>query len=71
METADSSTSSLVIHVRRKLTRTREEFAHLAGVTVSTVNRWENGHVEPSRLARKSMQRLARHVGLVGDEQGD
>lgn len=64
MESADGNTSALVINVRRKLKLTQEEFAHLVGVTVSTVNRWENGHVEPSRLARKAMQRLARRVGI-------
>lgn len=66
MESVDGNTSALVISVRRKLKLTQEEFAHLVGVTVSTVNRWENGHVEPSRLARKAMQRLARRVGVIG-----
>jgi len=41
---------------------TQEEFAHAIGVTVSTVNRWENGHIEPSRLARKAMDGLAAQV---------
>ena len=45
--------------LRRRLKMTQEEFAHAIGVTVSTVNRWENGHIEPSRLARKAMEGLA------------
>ncbi len=52
--TLDSSISAL----RRRLKMTQEEFAHAIGVTVSTVNRWENGHIEPSRLARKAMEGL-------------
>jgi len=44
--------------LRRRLNMTQEEFAHAIGVTVSTVNRWENGHIEPSRLARKAMESL-------------
>ena len=44
--------------LRRRLKMTQEEFAHAIGVTVSTVNRWENGHIEPSRLARKAMEGL-------------
>lgn len=44
--------------LRRRLNMTQEEFAHAIGVTVSTVNRWENGHIEPSRLARKAMEGL-------------
>ena len=45
--------------LRRRLKMTQEEFAHAIGVTVSTVNRWENGHIEPSRLARKAIEGLA------------
>jgi putative transcriptional regulator len=44
--------------LRHRLNMTQEEFAHAIGVTVSTVNRWENGHIEPSRLARKAMETL-------------
>jgi putative transcriptional regulator len=44
--------------LRRRMKMTQEEFAHAIGVTVSTVNRWENGHIEPSRLARKAMEAL-------------
>jgi DNA-binding transcriptional regulator YiaG len=50
---------SAISDLRRSLNMTQEEFAHAIGVTVSTVNRWENGHIEPSRLARKAMEALA------------
>ena len=53
-QASDSSISAL----RHRLKMTQEEFAHAIGVTVSTVNRWENGHIEPSRLARKAMEGL-------------
>jgi DNA-binding XRE family transcriptional regulator len=48
--------------LRRRLSMTQEEFAHAIGVTVSTVNRWENGHIEPSRLARKAMESLMARI---------
>lgn len=48
-----------VASLRRRLRMTQEEFTHAIGVTVSTVNRWENGHIEPSRLARRAMEALA------------
>src|SRR5262245_50341309 len=51
-------TRSPINQLRRRLKMTQEEFAHAIGVTVSTVNRWENGHIEPSRLARKAMEGL-------------
>ena len=41
--------------MRNKLAMTQEEFAHALGITVSTVNRWENGHSEPSKLARATI----------------
>jgi len=44
---------------------TQEEFAHAIGVTVSTVNRWENGHIEPSRLARKAIDGLAAQAHVA------
>ena len=49
--------------LRRRLQMTQEEFAHAIGVTVSTVNRWENGHIEPSRLARRAMEALLSRAG--------
>ena len=53
--------------LRRRLKMTQEEFAHAIGVTVSTVNRWENGHIEPSRLARKAIDGLVSQVPAPTD----
>lgn len=64
METNKQRFGSPIIALRQRLDMTQEEFAHAIGVTVSTVNRWENGHVEPSRLARKAMDNLAHQVAL-------
>ena len=43
---------------------TQEEFAHQIAVTVSTVNRWENAHAVPSRLARRAIDELMSRRGL-------
>lgn len=59
METLKRQIGGPIVALRHSLNMTQEEFAHAIGVTVSTVNRWENGHVEPSRLARKAMEILA------------
>jgi putative transcriptional regulator len=56
--------------LRRRLNMTQEEFAHAIGVTVSTVNRWENGHIVPSRLARKAMEGLAHEAQIPADLLG-
>lgn len=46
--------------IRAKLGLTQEAFAHAIAVTVSTVNRWENGHATPSRLAWRAIQELVK-----------
>ena len=51
--------------LRAKLGLTQEEFAHAIAVTVSTVNRWENGHANPSKLAWRAIQGLARKRGTT------
>jgi putative transcriptional regulator len=51
--------------LRARLGLTQEEFAHAIAVTVSTVNRWENGHANPSKLAWRAIQTLARKRGVA------
>jgi len=58
-----------VRQLRNSLGFTQEEFARALAVTVSTVNRWENGHANPSRLAWRAIQALARKQGLAVPER--
>jgi DNA-binding transcriptional regulator YiaG len=55
--------SQSIRELRPRLGMTQEEFAHAIAVTVSTVNRWENGHANPSKLAWRAIQGLARKRG--------
>src|SRR5262245_21540949 len=55
----------VIRRLRSKLGLTQEEFAHAIAVTVSTVNRWENSHAAPSKLAWKVIRELARKRGLA------
>src|SRR3989454_12461379 len=48
------NTRSLIRTLRQQLGMTQEEFAHQIAVTVSTVNRWENSHAEPPKLASQA-----------------
>ena len=41
----------------------QEEFARLLGTTTPTVNRWERGHVKPSRLYVKELKELKANCG--------
>jgi putative transcriptional regulator len=60
-------TSTLIRTWRRQLRMTQEEFAREIAVTVSTVNRWENGHAAPSKLAWRAVREFARRRGLIGN----
>lgn len=61
--TVRTMTGSEVKALRVSLGMTQEDLAHELGVTVSTVNRWENGHTRPSRLATAGLDRLAADRG--------
>jgi DNA-binding transcriptional regulator YiaG len=57
---SDENVHRSIRELRIKLGMTQEEFAHAVAVTFSTVNRWENGHAKPSKLARRAIEALAR-----------
>lgn len=42
-----------VKYVRTMLQLSQEDLAHELGVSFATINRWENGNYNPSRLAKK------------------
>jgi len=44
--------------IRKKLGLSQEAFAHTIGVAVKTVNLWENGKSNPSRLAVEKLDML-------------
>ncbi len=48
---------------RRRIGLTQEGLAQALSVTFSTVSRWENGHVRPSKLAWKALEQLAQERG--------
>lgn len=46
--------------LREALSMTQEDFARHLGCTVATVNRWENGHNVPTRLAQRAIENVER-----------
>lgn len=69
MSMGDMFKGASITALRRRLNMTQEEFAHAIGVTVSTVNRWENGHITPSRLARRAMEALVQQAVRATSEE--
>ncbi|MBW4447926.1 MAG: helix-turn-helix domain-containing protein [Hassallia sp. WJT32-NPBG1] len=55
--------SKLIRELRQLTTLTQEEFATLLGVAYGTINRWENGHMQPSPLALKQIKAVLEDLG--------
>lgn len=54
---------NLIRDLRQLLGHTQEQFAAVLGVSFSTLNRWENGHMQPSPLALKQVQSVLDQLG--------
>jgi putative transcriptional regulator len=60
--------SDLVREVRSRLGLTQEELASCLGITFVTVNRWENRHSRPSKMAMKLLEGKVRELGDSGQD---
>ncbi|MFN6563750.1 MAG: helix-turn-helix domain-containing protein [Nostoc sp. ChiSLP01] len=56
----------LIRELRQQLNLSQKQFAVRLGVSFKTVNRWENGHTVPSRLALKIIEETIRQMGEPG-----
>ncbi|WP_404790101.1 multiprotein-bridging factor 1 family protein [Altericista sp. CCNU0014] len=52
----------LIRELRQTLGLTQEKLAAQLGLTFPTINRWENGHAKPSRLALRQIDTLLRQM---------
>lgn len=55
---------SLIKHIRTFLNMSQTEFAEKLKVTFATVNRWENGHAAPNRLAQSGIYELCKEKNV-------
>ena len=55
-------TSKMIRQLRIALGLTQEQFAAKAGVTYSTINRWENDKGKPSPLAMLRIKKLQKRL---------
>ena len=56
----DYNYQKLTITLRNKLVMSQEEFAKLLGVSFASVNRYENGHHEPTIKVKKKIIDLCK-----------
>ena len=54
--------SKMVKEARTTLGLTQEQFAAKIGVTVTTVNRWENGNGKPYPLAMRKLKKIQQKI---------
>ena len=54
----------LIKEIRSNLDLNQSELARLLGVTFATVNRWENGHAVPNRLAQSRLYEICKEHSL-------
>jgi DNA-binding XRE family transcriptional regulator len=56
--------SKKIRKIRAVLILTQEEFAKRIGFSFVSVNRWENGKIEPSIKAKRKIQKLCDKYGI-------
>ena len=66
--TQSTDTAALIREVRGRLGLTQEKFAARLGVTLPTINRWENGRTKPSPLAIQNLRALIVSMGDQGND---
>ncbi|PLZ95524.1 transcriptional regulator [Fischerella thermalis CCMEE 5268] len=54
--------SHLIRQLRQLTALSQEQFAATLGVAYCTVNRWENGHIQPSALALKQIKTMLKEL---------
>ena len=55
--------------VRIKLNLSQEDLARELGVSFATINRWENGSYNPSRLAKKVFEDFCQKRNIMIEEE--
>ncbi|WP_339379261.1 helix-turn-helix domain-containing protein [aff. Roholtiella sp. LEGE 12411] len=58
--------SDLIRELRQQLDLSQEKFAAKLGVSLRTVNRWENGNTVPSPMALKLIEEMLQNMGEPG-----
>ncbi len=51
--------------IRREINVTQEAFAHMLGVSLGTVRKWERGTIQPSGAARTLLKIVAKYPAIV------
>lgn len=66
MDKTQADISSRIRLIREQVHLSQEGLARELGVSFSTVNRWENGKMVPSQLARRQFETFCREMERQG-----
>lgn len=58
----------LIKVIRDRLLVTQSELAQMLGVSFATINRWENGHHEPTIKAKRKIRELCKKAKISQHE---
>ncbi|MEH2254800.1 helix-turn-helix domain-containing protein [Nostoc sp.] len=58
--------SDLIRQLRQQLHLSQKKFAAKLGVSLRTINRWENGSTVPSQMALKLIEEMLEKMGEAG-----
>ena len=56
--------SKVIKKIRNELLLSQEELAEQMGVSFATINRWENGHHEPTFKSKRMIRDFCRERGV-------
>jgi len=55
---------NIIKKIRNQLGITQEQLAHELDISFSTINRWENRHTSPSRLAKRRLLEFCKNSNV-------
>lgn len=67
VEVSVLSFDEIVREIRQQLGITQEQFARELNISFSTINRWENAHTVPSRLAKMRLVEFCEKRNISSD----
>ena len=60
-----------VLMLRAKLNLSQEDFAKMLNVSAVSINRWENGKCEPTKIAKVKIYQLLKENAIDFNEDGE
>ena len=61
--------TKLIPELRAAMNVSQDDFSKLLGVTPVTISRWENGHVNPTKLIKVKLEKLFIRYDIKAEEK--